>query len=113
MWTGFFLFYGSGYGLPATHLSIVPNVPLEVAWIARVNVMTVRIPRLSRVSNLTLLLSLIPLALAAVVGCSGKQINNPPENIVAKPWTNIGEAVPSRDGDVDTVAGLSQVLAGK
>jgi hypothetical protein len=75
--------------------------------------MSIRIPSPNRVSNLTLLLSLVPLALAVVVGCAGKNVNNPNEHIVAKPWSNVGEAVPSRDGDVDAVKGLSQVLAGK
>ncbi|HEV3386571.1 MAG TPA: patatin-like phospholipase family protein, partial [Gemmata sp.] len=75
--------------------------------------MKVRMPKRRRESNLSLLLSLIPLLLAVVAGCSSRHLNNPPEHIVAKPWTNVGEAVPSRDGDVDTVAGLSQVLAGK
>jgi hypothetical protein len=76
--------------------------------------MTVRIPRPRRATCLSLLFAVIPLALAVIVGCSSRQqINNPPEQIVVKPWANVGEAVPSRDGDVDTVSGLSQVLAGK
>jgi hypothetical protein len=75
--------------------------------------MNVRTLRWSRVPGFTTLLSLIPLALAVVFGCSNKSVNIPPENIVAKPWLNVGEASPSHDADVETVSGLSQVLAGK
>jgi hypothetical protein len=75
--------------------------------------MTVRTPRWRRGFNLTLLLSLIPLALAVATGCSNKPLNSPPEHIVAKPWANVGETSPSRDGDTIAVAGLSEMLAGK
>src|SRR5262245_1424269 len=62
-----------------------------------------------------LLFALIPLALAVVLGCAGKKqpCSPPPPDIVARPWLNVGETNPSHDGDVDTVAGLSQVLAGQ
>jgi hypothetical protein len=63
--------------------------------------------------NIPLLLTIIPLALVVGLGCSGKPLNIPPEAIVEKPWANVGEAFPSHDGDVDAVAGLSEVLAGK
>jgi hypothetical protein len=60
------------------------------------------------------LFALVPLALAVAIGCSGKGVLSiPPEQIVAKPWANVGEARPSRDGDTDTYTGLSQVLAGQ
>lgn len=76
--------------------------------------MTGRTPRRSRGFNLTLLLSLIPLTLAVVLGCSSnKPLNSPPEQIVSKPWANVGEISPSHDGDVAAVEGLSEVLAGK
>jgi hypothetical protein len=76
--------------------------------------MRVRIPtKLSRASSIAFLYYFIPLALALALGCSNKNVNIAPEQIVVRPWMNFGEPVPSRDGDVDTVTGLSQVLAGK
>lgn len=57
-------------------------------------------------------LSVFPLALAVVIGCASRHLDIPPEELVNKPWLNVGEEVPSRDGDVDEVVGLSQVLAG-
>lgn len=76
--------------------------------------MTIRMPRPNQVSGLALLLSLLPLVVAVMVGCSSnRQLDNPPQEIVAKSWANVGEAVPGRDGDTDAVMGLSQVLAGK
>jgi hypothetical protein len=60
-----------------------------------------------------ILFALIPLALAVVVGCKARgPVSPPPEELVAKPWLNLGEALPSHDGDSDTVAGLSQILSG-
>ena len=60
------------------------------------------------------LVALVLLALALVFGCAGKPpLMIPPQELVIKPWLNLGEQLPSRDGDADTVAGLSEVLAGK
>jgi patatin-like phospholipase len=61
------------------------------------------------------LVALVPLVLALVLGCAGKKsrLVIPPQEIVAKPWLNLGESAPSQDGDAITVAGLSEVLAGK
>jgi hypothetical protein len=78
--------------------------------------MTVRFPRQRLDLGFTLLFYLVPLLLAVLVGCS---VNRPlnvsvaPESVVDKPWLNVGEASPSRNGEVESVAGLSQVLAGK
>lgn len=60
------------------------------------------------------LFALLPLILAVVIGCVGKGPPAiPPVEIVSKPWLNLGEMAPSHDGDADSVAGLSQVLAGQ
>ena len=75
--------------------------------------MTVRATRWCRKFGFTVLFSILPLALAVMVGCTSKPLNSPPESVVAKPWANVGEAVPSRDGDVEAVTGLSEVLSGK
>ena len=48
-----------------------------------------------------------------VVGCAGEALAIPPQELVVKPWANLGEQVPGHDGDSDAVAGLSQVLAGQ
>jgi len=65
--------------------------------------------------GLAALVAFVPLALALVIGCAGRKSHLviPPQELVVKPWTNLGEQVPSRDGDADSVAGLSEVLAGK
>src|SRR5262245_7183150 len=83
--------------------------------IARVNAMTAGPEgRGLRSRPALLLFALIPLALAVAIGCVGKRpCSPPPQDIVARPWLNVGETNPSHDGDVDTVAGLSQVLAGR
>src|SRR5262245_59027038 len=63
-----------------------------------------------------ILFALIPLALVVVpgVGCkSSKPVSPPPEELVLKPWRNLGEERPSHDGDSDTFAGLSQLLSGQ
>jgi len=52
------------------------------------------------------------LVAAAMSGCNGKPVNTPPENLVGKPWANVGEIAPARDGDTDATAGLSAVFAG-
>jgi hypothetical protein len=53
-------------------------------------------------------------ALAVAVGCRGRQEPNAfPLHYVGKPWANVGEAAPARDGDTDAVAGLSAVFAGQ
>lgn len=63
---------------------------------------------------LALLIALVPLLLAVVVGCKGKQpLAMPPAEVVFKPWLNVGETRPSHDGDSDAFTGLSQVLAGQ
>jgi hypothetical protein len=68
----------------------------------------------SRRLCLSALIALVPLTLAIVVGCASKKsLSIPPQELVAKPWANLGEVAPSRDGDADTVAGLSEVLAGQ
>ncbi len=48
-----------------------------------------------------------------LTGCSGKSINGIPEHVVGKPLTNADGSLPARDGDTDTVSGLSAVLAGQ
>ncbi len=58
-------------------------------------------------------MGLVPFVLAAVLGCSNRSLNSPPQDIVAKPWLNVGEAAPAVDGDVEAVAGLSEVFMGK
>jgi hypothetical protein len=64
--------------------------------------------------GLAALVALVPLALVFVIGCAGKKTPNiPPQELVVKPWANLGEQVPGHDGDADAVAGLSEVLAGK
>lgn len=55
---------------------------------------------------------LVPLLLAAVLGCWRQEVTPPPAAIVAQPWYNVGETMPARDGDTEAVTGLSQVLAG-
>jgi predicted acylesterase/phospholipase RssA/predicted small lipoprotein YifL len=64
--------------------------------------------------GLAVLSALVPLALAVALGCAGKgPLVIPPEELVARPWLNLGETTPSQDGDAIAVAGLSEVLAGK
>ena len=64
--------------------------------------------------GLAAMFALVPLALAVGIGCAGKTpLVIPPADVVARPWMNVGEVAPSRDGDADTVAGLSEVLAGQ
>jgi hypothetical protein len=60
-----------------------------------------------------LLVTLIPLALAIVLGCAGRELNNPPDALIGKPWTNVGDVTPSMDGDVQAAVGLAEVLAGQ
>src|SRR5262245_24757015 len=80
---------------------------------ARVCAMTTGSPRRDR-RGLLLLIGLVPLALAVALGCAGRQgVNNPPDAVLAKPWANVGDVSPSRDGDADAVAGLSEVLSGR
>ncbi|MCS7022449.1 MAG: patatin-like phospholipase family protein [Gemmataceae bacterium] len=55
----------------------------------------------------------LPLLLAVILGCWRQQIHSPPLAIIEQPWLNAGPDLPSRDGDVDAVVGLSQVLAGE
>jgi hypothetical protein len=56
----------------------------------------------------------VVVALAFAAGCRGRQEPNAfPLHYVGKPWANVGEVAPARDGDTDTVAGLSHVLAGQ
>lgn len=55
----------------------------------------------------------IALAFAVAIGCKGKPVNSPPENLISKPWTNVDGSPPAHDGDSDAVAGLSAVLAGQ
>ncbi|MEJ5275100.1 MAG: patatin-like phospholipase family protein [Thermogemmata sp.] len=50
---------------------------------------------------------------AALVGCWRTEIHPPPLAIIEQPWLNVGPTSPSRDGDVETVVGLSQVLTGE
>lgn len=69
-------------------------------------------PRQAR-RGLPLLFALVPLALAIALGCAGRELNNPPDSVLAKPWANVGDVSPSRDGETDAVAGLAEVLAGK
>ena len=53
-------------------------------------------------------------AFGVAAGCRGRQEPNAfPLHYVGKPWANVGEAAPARDGDTDAVAGLSAVLAGQ
>src|SRR5881227_2170077 len=75
--------------------------------------MTASPPGRGRRLCLALPLAFVPLALAVMVGCGGRPVYPPPEPLVAKPWLNVGEVAPSRDGDTDAVLGLSDVLAGK
>ena len=53
------------------------------------------------------------LALAVAVGCAGRSTPGTPLHLVGKPWQNADGSPPARDGDTDTVAGLSHVLAGR
>jgi Patatin-like phospholipase len=55
----------------------------------------------------------IALALVVAIGCASKPVNNPPDNLIGKPWANVGETMPPRDGDTDAVASLASVFAGK
>jgi hypothetical protein len=56
----------------------------------------------------------VVVALAVAVGCRSRQEPNAfPLHYVGKPWANVGEAAPARDGDTDAVTGLSHVLAGQ
>jgi hypothetical protein len=55
----------------------------------------------------------IVLALAAALGCAGRDVNRVPDQLVGKPWVNADGSPPARDGDTDAVAGLSAVLAGQ
>jgi hypothetical protein len=53
-------------------------------------------------------------ALAVGAGCRGRDEPNAfPLHYVGKPWANVGETMPARDGDTDAVAGLSAVFAGQ
>lgn len=54
----------------------------------------------------------LPLALAAVVGCSGKARHAPPEPIVSKVWSNRAPADDYHHADVDAVAGLALAMRG-
>lgn len=76
--------------------------------------MTTGSPRRER-RGLLLLCAIIPLALAVAVvpGCSRREFHIPPDSVVNKPWANVGDVSPSRDGDADAAAGLAEVLAGK
>jgi hypothetical protein len=74
--------------------------------------MTTGSPRRDR-RWLLFLFALVPAALGIVLGCAGRGINNPPDALIDKPWANVGEIAPSRNGDVQTVAGLAEVFAGK
>jgi hypothetical protein len=51
--------------------------------------------------------------MAIGIGCRGKPVNNPPENLLGKPWMNVGELAPARDGDTDAVTGLTSLFADK
>jgi hypothetical protein len=96
------------------NVSMVHNVTQNVYLrTARAIAMTVRQAWRSRKAALNILLGAVPLALAVVVGCSSRTLNSPPEQLIDKPWLNAGEVAPGRDGDVDTVTGLSELLAGK
>lgn len=55
----------------------------------------------------------VPLVLAAVLGCWRPEVYPPPLAVIEQPWLNAGPSSPSRDGDVEAVLGLSQVLAGE
>src|SRR5262245_52396755 len=79
---------------------------------ARVYAMTTGSPRRDR-RGVLLLFTLVPLALAVALGCASRDINNPPDAIIGKPWANVGDVAPSRDGDADAAAGLAEVLAGR
>lgn len=53
--------------------------------------------------------------MAVAIGCANRPLTLPipTEQIVNKPWHNVGETSPSRDDDVEAVAGLAQVLGGQ
>src|SRR5262245_36841667 len=77
--------------------------------------MTASPHRPGRRLGLAAFVAFVPIALVLVAGCAFKKAPPaiPPQELVVKPWTNLGEQVPSHDGDADAVAGLSEVLAGK
>jgi hypothetical protein len=54
----------------------------------------------------------LALTAALLVGCQGKPVSSPPENLVGKPWMNADGIPPSRDADTDSVRSLSEILAG-